>query len=186
MNEWQNYRDLVRAAMVRRTGETILNSSINHAAVITQEAFSCAAKSISILTHKLDASCYADGVRAAASAFLADPDHHCKILIEAPLWDPEGNFEWDKHPFIAHLSEHTKAKLDRSPRLEVRIVPRDTTERYGFNFLIMDDYGLRFEPDRAQPAAVATFYPEGSASGPVKNLQMIFDDLWRVSTPALH
>lgn len=186
MNDWQNYRDLVRAAIVRRSGETILNSSVNHAAVITQEAFSCASKSVNILTHRLDASCYADGVRTAARAFLADPDHHCKILIEAPIWDPEGNFEWAKHPLILSLSEFTQKDGDKPPRLQVKLVPRDWVERYKFNFLIMDDYGLRFEPDRAQPAAVATFYPEGSKKEPVKNLQTIFDDLWGVSSSALH
>lgn len=186
MNDWQGYRDLVRAAMARRSGETILNSSINHAAVITLEAFSCASKSINILTHKLDASCYADAVRAAAGAFLADPDHHCKILIEAPLWDADGNFEWEKHPFIVSLSQFTKSDGDKPARLEIRLVPKEWAQRYKFNFLLLDDYGLRYEPDRAQPAAVATFYPEGSKKEPVKNLQTIFDDLWGVSSSALH
>jgi len=185
MKDWQGYRDLVRTAMLRRTGETILNSSISHAAVITQEAFSCAEKRVRILSHKLDSGCY-DGVRAAARAFLADPDHSAQILVEAPLWDPEGNFEWEKHPFISALSDFTKPIGDKPARLEVKLVPKEYADRYKFNFLLLDDYGLRYEADRAQSAAIATFYPKGSDSGPVKNLEMIFNDLWGVSTPILN
>ena len=178
MTKLMGYREQVRDAIARRTGEALLNGSIDHAAVIVQETFSSAKKSIRLLSSKLDAECYGRlSVRNAAQVFLADPDHSAEILVESSLSDDNDNFEWAKHPFLSDLAPFGS---DGLKRLQVRTVPKEWVERYKFNFLLMDDYGYRYESDRKETAAVVAFLPEGE-KGTVDNLNGIFDRLWNVS-----
>jgi len=171
------YRQQVRDAINRRDGAPILNDSVNHATVITQEVLSGAKEHVRILSYKLDASCYADpGVLGAAKVFLADPEHQIDVLIEAPLWDTHGHFEWAKHPFIETIKE-ARANTDR-----VRLVNKDMVHRYKFNFLLLDDFGYRFEADRSKAAAVAAFLPEGKTQQ-AERLINIFEQLFRESAP---
>jgi hypothetical protein len=173
----EDYHQQVRDAIARRNGRPILNSNIEHATIIIQEAFNYAKKSIRILSSRLDPACYAQpGVIDAAKVFLADPDHRAQILVESELWDPQDHFEWDKHPLLDALANYRE-------RLELRLVPRDWIASYTYNFLIMDDYGYRFEADRSLPTAVAAFYPEDGKQPQIKNLEEIFETLWKASKP---
>ena len=119
MTELQNYHEEVREAILKRTGKPILNSNVDHASIITQEAFNNARSQIRILSSKLDPSCYAQpGVIGAAKTFLADPDRKAQILVESAMWDQNNNFEWNKHPLIEALKEFKE-------RLELRLVPTE-------------------------------------------------------------
>jgi hypothetical protein len=170
-----DYHDRVRTAIRERTGKPILNGNLDHAAIIVQEAFSNAQASIRLLSSRLDPACYAQrGVVEAAKVFLADKDHKAEILLESEMWDPKNNFQWGKHPMLAELR-------DFWDRIEIRLVPKDWTERYGFNFMLLDDYGFRYEADRRQPAAVAAFLPSDGPKKQVENLKAIFSELWNVS-----
>lgn len=171
------YHQKVRDAILQRTGEPLLNGTVEHATFITQEAFSSAQSKIQILSSRLDVACYAQpNVINAAKAFLADPDHELKILIEAELWDSNKNFDWSKHPLVAALKDYWAG-------LKIRLVPKESTERYKFNFLLLDDFGYRFEADRLRAAAVAAFFPPGSIAPQVKNLSGVFESLWAASEP---
>jgi hypothetical protein len=177
MTTMQEYHEEVREAILRRNGKPILNGTIDHAAVIVQESFNNAKNRVRILSSRLDPSCYAkNSVADAAKTFLADPDHKAEILVEPSLWDADDNFEWGKHPLVAALSDY-------KDRFEIRIVPSDWVKRYNFNFLLLDDYGYRYEGDRSRPAAVAAFLPSGAEKPQVNNLNKIFDELWQHSKP---
>lgn len=172
----EQYRERVREAILQRTGEMFLNADIDHAGVIVQEAFNGARSAIKILSSRLDPSCYAQGsLVKSARIFMADPEHSTSILVKSPLFDPEGNFDWAQHPLVSALHDNKK--------FEMRSVPLDWIKRYRFNFLIMDDYGFRFEEDRGRAAAVASFSPAESDKKQAKNLTSIFDRLWQVSHP---
>lgn len=177
MDEIKGYRERVREAISLRNGVPILNGSINHAGIIVAEAFLAAHHKVCLLSHRLDQGCYDESVRNAAAYFLADPDHKARILIESSIDDENNNYQWNKHPFIKAFEDYLK----EGDRLEIRIVPENWVRRYSFNFLILDDYGFRFEADRAKAAAVAAFYPppkEGEVIEDVEHLQSIFDQLW--------
>jgi len=172
----ENYQEVVRAAILNRTGSPLLNGSVDHAAMITQEAFNNAKQSIRILSHKLDPDCYGKpGLLNAAKYFLADESHTVDILIESSLWDPANEFPWETHPFLEAIS-HSKRNL--SKQVKIRRVPLKWAELYAFNFMLMDDYGYRYEEDRARPTAVAGFSPPNVKSQQVANLGDIFSRLW--------
>jgi hypothetical protein len=180
MTTIQEYHEQVRDAILNRNGRPILNGTIDHASIIVQECFNNAKQRIRILSSRLDPSCYAKpGVTDAAKTFLADKDHCAQILVEPALWDMNSNFEWNKHPLVAAL-------VDCKERYEIKLVPAEWTKRYQFNFLLLDDYGYRFESDRSRPAAVAAFLPEGAPKPQIDNLNKRFEQLWEVSTPHQH
>lgn len=177
----KDYRDKVVRLINERKGEPLMNGSIDDAAIITQEALSHAKDTVRILSHQLNPDCYArEAVRNAAKYFLADPDHKLRILIEASLWDVNSNFEWSKHPLIKDLLEFATGEDPNTRRLAIRLVPKAWVERYKFNFLLLDDYGFRYEADRKSSAAVAKFYPENTKQR-LKSLQSNFDILWEAS-----
>lgn len=172
-----DYRDRVARLIRERTGEPLLNGSLDHAAAITQEAFASAEDQIRILSNRLSPDCYArEGVRNAAKFFLADGNHRLRILVESALWDTGSNFNWSQHPLIADLLPFVESK-----RLQMKAVPREWADRYKFNFLLLDDYGFRFEADRNMAAAVATFFPEDKKK-PVESMARNFETLWEAST----
>jgi hypothetical protein len=172
-----DYRDRVARLIRERTGEALLNGTLDHAAAITQEAFASAEQQVRILSNRLSPDCYArEGVRNAAKFFLADTNHKLRILVESSLWDSGSNFNWSQHPLISDL-----LPFAASGRLEMKAVPREWVDRYKFNFLLLDDYGFRYEADRARAAAVATFFPEDKKT-PVESLAGNFEQLWEVST----
>lgn len=179
-----SYREQVRDAIARRTGEALLNGSVDHAAVIVQETFGNAKNCMRILSSKLDAECYGrESVRNAARVFLADPEHRARFLVESPLWDEGENFEWEWHPFISDIRSFANLKTTKGDmRFEFRAVPKDWTNQYQFNFLVMDDYGYRFEPNRKEAAAVVAFLPEDDKKA-ATNLIHLFDTLWAHAKP---
>lgn len=178
------YRERVRSLIARRTGEPITNGSHDHAAILTEEAFNSARSEVRLLCTRLDPNCFGrTEVRNAARFFLADPDHKARILLEAAIWDEHNNFEWQNHPFLKDLQDFAIEREDCPARLELRLVPMGLIEKYRFNFLLLDDYGFRFEEDRDQPAAVAAFMPKDAPNAAIRNLGAIFDTLWSESKP---
>lgn len=178
----EGYRERVRALIEARDGTPILNGSHEHAAVLTQEAFSHASTEIRILCTRLDPDCYGrEDVRNAARFFLADRDHKARVLIEEALWNPEENFEWYQHPFVRDLAAFASSHDGSEPRLQMKRVPKKWIDQYTYNFLLLDDYGFRFEEDRTKSAAVARFLPPGKPAEAITRLGSIFDQLWAVS-----
>jgi hypothetical protein len=57
MNTFQQYRDEVREAILLRNGKPLINGSIEHARIITQEAFISAQNCVRILSYRLDPDC---------------------------------------------------------------------------------------------------------------------------------
>jgi hypothetical protein len=179
-----DYRELVSRVIRERTGVPIVNGSADHASVIVQECFNNANDHIRLLSNRLDPDCYAsEGVRNSVKMFLAHPAHRLEILVEGAMWDPEGRFAWEKHPFVETLvpfaqNDHGN---NQPPQVQLKIVPEALSRLYDFNFLVMDDYGYRFEANRKVPTAVAAFLPQDNIAT-AQNLIRIFDtQLWNHS-----
>jgi hypothetical protein len=185
-NELEAYRERVRHQIMRRTGEPILNGSVDHAAILCQEIFLAGENEILILSNRLDEACFGrEGVRNAAKILLGDPDKRMRVLVEWDLWDPNQNFDWSEHPFVESLLHFWSPDTD-VPRFDLRTVHRDYLRRYRFNFMVLDSFGYRFQDDRDYPAAVAAFFPEDrptDATDTVIRLRGIFDTLYETATP---
>jgi len=158
-----SYRAKVAKVFSGGEHETVFNGTLDHACIVTEEAFRAAKHHVRILTNKLDPACYGTpAVLDAALEFIANPDARLDVLVEDPSAVAAG-----RNIFLKEMS----AAGDK--RVRVGIVPTDTTGRYEFNFLSLDECAYRFESDRANPIAIV-----GCESTTAKHLAKLFDSLW--------
>ena len=159
-----DYREKVKEAIAARDGRPVYNRSLEHAAIIVEEMFALARNEIKLFTGRLNADVYGiPSVIIRAEKFLADADHKVRILIEEQI--EEG--ELRKHPFISSMS--------RFDNLEVRRL-KDGVYDPDFHMMLVDDHSYRFEPDKRQFEAVATFGDEETTG----HLNGLFEQLWKV------
>ena len=182
------YRAEVGSAIISRHDQPLVISSTEQAAVVVEQAFLHARNRIRILCYNLNPTCYGiEPVQNAAQFFLAKCNTRADFLVESELWDLDSTYDWFKHPFILDLQNFLRADEDgqNSPGLHLKFVPRGWAKTYICNFLLLDDYGYRLEADRESPAAIAAFFSEEALvrDQPLKNIEEMFDRLWRVSTP---
>lgn len=148
------------------------NRDITHAAVITRAGFQYASSKVRLLSHKLDSALYSTSLlKDHVSPFLDKEGASLHILVETdaldnhPIWDfiQDGGYD--------------------DEQLTIKRVPSDLVERYKFNYLVVDDFGFRFEEDREEYAAVASFH-EGDSKAMIESLISFFDDLEERSSDA--
>ena len=157
------YRQFVRSLASKRDGEPIYNASVEHASVVVESLFANADSQVDVLSGVFNARVYGrDPVIEEAKLFLgSSAKNRLRIILEED--SPEDR---TIHPFFKACSE--------LPNIELRIVPQDLQELYGFHFVLVDDDSYRFESDKTKPSAVAAFgHKEGAA-----NLASIYQDLW--------
>jgi len=158
----------VRVVAARRTqsDELILNSSERHACVLIEELFHAAQSHVRIFCKTLNPGVYATpAVIAAARAFVRDRNGRIDVWVQDESALARSN------AFIDHLSG-----LDR-----VSIRPaRGRWAHDRHNFMLVDDLALRFEEDRDQHDARASFnWPQMGAI-----LARFFDLIAAESSPA--
>jgi hypothetical protein len=157
-----DFKKKVQAAAKARNGEPLYNSSLEHAAILTEAMFQYANDEVCILSGELNARVYGRGeVVEQAKLFLADPDHSLRVLVES-----SSEADREDHPFYEEFLDHDNAKF--------RQVPPKLREKYIFHLMVMDGDSYRFEEDKGLPSAVAAF---GDTSGG-ENLGRIFETLW--------
>lgn len=122
------------------------NRDISHAAAITRVAFEHANSTVRLLSHKLDRALYGKSfLEDHVAPFLNKEGASLHILVETDV--PDGHPIWD---FME--SGHGEE------RLTMKRIPPKLVEHYKFNYLVVDDFGFRFEVDREEYAAVASFH----------------------------
>jgi hypothetical protein len=172
MSDWNRdlYRIQVASVLRGVVRDTVLNGTIEHASIVTEEAFKAASNHVRILSERLDPFCYANaGVLQAAKAFLASPDTKLDVLVE------DGRLNLDQSPFVEAV------RRVGGERVTVKVVPAATVQSYGFNFLTVDHKSYRFEDDRAHPIAVV-----GNEPGSAEHLANLFDRLFAHSEKITH
>ena len=105
--------------------------------------------------------CGVPPVIGRAKEFLSGSDRKVRILIEEQV-DEE---ELQKHPFIRNMS--------RFESLEVRRL-KSGVYNPDFHMMLVDDHSYRFEPDKKEPEAVATFGDRDTTD----HLNGLFEKLW--------
>lgn len=161
-----DYREDVERLAVLRTGEAFYNSSIDHAAVIIEKMFRHAKSEICIITKQLNGRVFGqDQVVDEARRFLSNANHSVKILMEdGPNSLSEG------HPLVQELKQHPAG-------YEIKRLPNDLMADVQYHFTVADDDSYRFEPNKNEWVAVASF---GDKKG-AKRLREVFDALWAAS-----
>lgn len=159
-----DYRKKVRIAASERSGTLLYNSSLIHAAVLTEALFENADDCVRILSGKLNAHVYGQsGVIEKARLFLADPNHRIMVLLESPQ-----DLDKKDHPFYTAFESNDDVEFRA---MGDSFIPPD------YHFTVMDDDSYRFEKDKNEPNAIAAFGNKETA----RNLTEIFDIFWNDS-----
>ena len=171
MDSLGDYTRQLERALKRKRPYGVYNRDMSHAKVIVSVAFRHA-KSIRLLSHKLDQELYANPMFLwfEARPFL-NRGGKLTILVESDIAED--------HPIRQLAREY-------SDSVEMLRVPDNVVESYEFNFMLIDDIGYRFESDREECKAFVALHDDGElfSFGRIFNqLEQIFAQLKNTSTP---
>ena len=170
MKDLATYSEELHSELGNERPFRTFNRDISHAAAITCAAFRYAEGTVRLLSHKLDSALYGTRLlKNHVAPFLTKKGASLHILVETDI--PDDHPIWD---FIENGSY-------QSQQLKMGRVPSELTQRYQFNYLVVDDFGFRFERDRNEYAAVASFY-ESDSQSIIADLIDFFDELERESS----
>lgn len=161
----QTYRRLIERLIRERSGETVLNGSFLHASIINECMFKNAQSSLSVLTRRFSKDVF--GSNAFIAAFKESAKQGCSVRILIECIDDD---TISSHPLLDAMLEHSG--------LEVRKLPCHAADEIECNYTIMDDDSYRFEQDKTEAVAVATF---GDKEGFAETLNGHFDWAWENS-----
>jgi hypothetical protein len=158
----EDYSERVMRAAAERIGEPVFNGSIDHARVIAAAMFKHARKTVDIFSCDLNARVYGpDNVLDEAEFFLANKEHRVRILLEKMPDTADQH-----HPFFKRFAGYSNIKT--------RIIDKQMSDRITFHLMVADDDCYRFEQDKKNVAAIASW---GDRSGG-ENLKKVFEKLW--------
>ena len=151
------------------------NRDLSHAFVVIILALHHAKESCLLLSNCLDKALYGQPPVLHEIKQFLEKGMKLDILVER---DVEGS-----HPLIELVRNYKETA-------SIRKIPEERVQTYGYNFLVIDDRGFRFERDRQQPNAYVAFRGQVSGSeedreraGIINRLKEIFEDLKQASTP---
>lgn len=161
------YMKQLEYALKERKAYSVYNKDLGHAAAIVKMAFLFARAHVRLLSHKLDLDLYGDPDLLDTVETFLQQNAKLDILIEQELSSD--------HPILGLRS--------KSPdRFTIAVVPPDWVSTYKFNFMVVDDFGYRFEHDRSSPMAIASFH-DPRRGEMITSLKHVFDHLSSNSHP---
>lgn len=157
----KSYARRVRLAALLRDGEPLYNGSIEHATVLASALFEHSSSEVSVFSGKLNAQVFGkDRVIERARIFLSTPERKVRIIVESP-----DDIDWKDHPFIKAFGDNSDVEIKGLSNEYVNLP---------YHFMVMDQDSYRFEEDKNEPTAIASF---GDKVGG-KHLTNIFNTLW--------
>lgn len=169
MKDLEAYSARINKELSNKSPVRAYNRDISHAAVITSAAFRYASAEVRLLSNKLDRALYNENLlENSVAPFLAGKGT-LHILVETDL--PSTHPIWGFMKNGSYIHE----------QLTIKKVPPALVDRYQFNYLVADEFGYRFEADREECAAVASFH-ESDSVPTIKDLVDFFDKLERQSS----
>lgn len=161
------YTKQLEYALKQQETYSVYNKDIWHAAAIVRTVFLFARDHVRLLSHKLDPSLYGDSALLATVETFLTQDAKLDILIEQQI--PSD------HPMLGLRNKY-------HDRLTIAVVLPDWVSQYTFNFMVVDDFGYRFEHDRSSPMAIASFH-DPRRREMIASLKYVFDHLSSNSHP---
>lgn len=129
-------------ALKKRRAFANFNNDTTHANIVICVGIRHATKHVRLLSQRLEPSLYSgEWFQEELSGFL-ERGGRLDVLIETAV-SPE-------HPVMKLASQ--------SEQVTVKRIPDEDQEKYKFNFMVVDDDGLRLENDREKIEATVVFY----------------------------
>ena len=155
------YCERLEEALREKKSIGFYNKDIFHASAIVYLAFRYAERHILILSNRLDLTLYGvEGILKSIRTFLEKPKVKLEVLVEQEI-----------------APEHPLASINREfpEKIEIGVLPKEVVEKYKYNFMVVDDIGYRFERDREDYAATASFHEKDDESQEfIRRLMEIF------------
>lgn len=157
------YTNQLEDALKQQKTYSVYNKDLSHAFAIVKTVFLYARVHVRLLSHKLDPSLYGDPDLITSVSTFLEKGAKLDILIEKEISS--------EHPMLMlHNKYHD--------RLAIAVVASDWVSQYKFNFMVVDDFGYRFEHDRSNHMAIASFY-DPRRKEMITSLKYVFDHLFR-------
>ena len=168
MEEKDAYGVLIEEKLTRKKAFNTYNRDILHATELVIAGFRHAKREICLLSQELDTELYGvDRLQAAVESFLRKKNASLRVLVEVDIEQ--------QHPMMM-LRERFPNKI------WIGQVKKELLEVYTFNFMTVDDFGYRFEHDRKEFVAIASFHEEDQKIF-LANLKKFFKLLEESATP---
>lgn len=172
MDSLNDYARALESALRWKRAYSAYNRDMVHAKIVVTAAFRGANEKIRLLSHRLDRDLYASqSFIDEATAFVGKRGGHVDILVETDVPDD--------HPLRALARRHPD-------NVTINRVPDEIVDGYGFNFMLIDEIGYRFEGDRENHRALVVVHDKKSDefNDTMRMLDNIFTHLKRVAAPA--
>ena len=169
----EHYRKLVKRLADEGSSDLIPNGGTEHAEVLIENIFLHARDVVRVFSGELNARVYgASNIVENAKEFMqSGSGKKLQILIQDYSYDD--HLRYEKHDLIHMCYE----KLG-SDACEIKAVD-DIDKVVDSHFVVMDDIGYRFEPDRKKPAAIGCFNDPEMA----QELIVAFDKMFERGKP---
>ena len=170
MSSLNSYIGEIEKALRHKEQFVNYNKDIQHATVVICTAMHHAESRVRLLSNRLDPVLYGgQWFLMEAEAFLGQEDASLDILVETDMAQD--------HPLRGLLKQHKdKVSVGRVP---------DNEQTYGYNFMLVDGMGYRFERDRDKHEALVAFHADVNESfrAVVSILDKMFDSLSAAAEP---
>jgi hypothetical protein len=168
MENLKEYAERLENALKKKVAFNTYNRDIFHAFAIIHAAFKFAQEEVLLLSHELDIALYGGAdLGHEIRGFLGDRKGKMRILVETDISEA--------HPMMQLCGEF-------SEQVKILRIPNELQKGYEFNFMVVDDFGYRFEKDREEHAAVASFHDENLHEA-VSSLKAYFAFLEKSARP---
>lgn len=164
----ENYRKLVKKLADEGSSDLIPNGGVEHAEVLIENIFYHAKNTVRVFTGRLNARVYGakDIVDNAKEFLQLDKNNKLQILIQEYSDD-------DLKQFASH-NLITMCKEQFDDMCEIKAVNDADDKNVDSHFVVMDEIGYRFEPNKEKPTAIGCFNDAEKA----KILNQMFDKMF--------
>lgn len=147
METLNDYLRRLHTALERKRPYVTYNRDKAHASLVVSAGFRHAEHEVRILSHELDPDVYESPALLKSVEHFLDraPGTRLNILVEDAVREGHEVFQ---------IGEKYKEKVT------IKKVPSNLQERYECNFMLIDSFGYRFEPDRNKPNAMVAFHDD--------------------------
>ncbi len=148
--ELNTYRSGVRTLFEIKSSKLISNGMPEHAAILFEEFFKNATKCVRIFSRKLDKTVFDSETLVKAAKAAIGKGINIDVLIQENKADESGF-----------------SKLLEEKKIPIKNVKQELSD-FESNFIVMDDYAFRFEPDRTKFKATACMNMPSTATMLIK------------------
>lgn len=146
METLNDYLRRLHTALEKKRPYVTYNRDKAHASLVVSAGFRHAEDKIRILSHELDPDVYEGrSLLKSVKYFLDRADTRLNILVEKAVREDHEVFQIGKQ---------------YNEKVTIKKVPCQLQERYECNFMLIDSFGYRFEPDRNKPNAMVAFHDD--------------------------